>query len=301
MLFWPTKVVEEQPSDQTGADHMDADECMDAADGVRDGDSKTSSIPNTKQTVVEILSVDSDGSQIEVHHVRRGGVLAEVVMKSPPPSSKTKLLGEIKHFVDGRGNESLKALCKCHSKCICWIRGTQNADLLLQWLAKGPISTIEVHSNESYELKKGIGMKVRSRWFSFFASCFCMLHDWFRRIDRERTDKQTSGQKNAGWFVWGWSEQGKHHETKRPNQVDDDTYSDFDFLILNHIKSNALWFFPKEWINCVWGERIWMQIIENNQQARNNKTTYKQETTRTKNWKQWNKTICNLLSVSGSS
>lgn len=156
-------MVEEQPSDQTGADHMDADECMDAAGGVRDGDSKTSSIPNTKQTVVEILSVDSDGSQIEVHHVRRGGVLAEVVMKSPPPSSKTKLLGEIKHFVDGRGNESLKALCKCHSTCICWIRGTQNADLLLQWLAKGPISTIEVHSNESYELKKGIGMKVRSR------------------------------------------------------------------------------------------------------------------------------------------
>ena len=150
--------MEEQPSDQRGADDVDAVDSV--AD---DDDSKTSSIPKNKESIVETVSVESDGSQIEIHHVRHGGILAQVIMKSPPPSSKTKLLGEIKEFVDGRGCESLRALCKCHSTCICWIRGTSNADLLLQWLAKGPISTVAEHSNLSYELKKGIGMKVRSR------------------------------------------------------------------------------------------------------------------------------------------
>ena len=112
---------------------------------------------------IQVLSVESDGSSIEVHHMRSGGIMAQVVMKKPQsPSTKTVVLGEIKTMVDARGNESLRGNCKSHSKCVCWIRGGHDADLLLQWLAKGHAVPKEQHAKLSTELKQSLGMKVRN-------------------------------------------------------------------------------------------------------------------------------------------
>lgn len=112
---------------------------------------------------IQLLSVEPDGSRIEVHHMRSGGIVAQVVRKIPQsPSPKTIVLGEIKTMVDARGIESLRGNCKSHSKCICWIRGSHDADLLLQWLAKGHTVSKEQHAQLSIELKQSLGMKVRN-------------------------------------------------------------------------------------------------------------------------------------------
>jgi hypothetical protein len=73
-------------------------------------------------------------------------------------------LGTVNILVDNKtGNTTLRAQCKKHSKCICWISSSSNVDVLLDWLAEGRRNNHDSHLNLARELKKGLGMKVR-KW-----------------------------------------------------------------------------------------------------------------------------------------
>lgn len=116
----------------------------------------------SKQTSVakaEILCVDSGGETVQYKRLGNTGVLVEVELKT---ASKTRLLGNVTLLVDGKtGNSTLRATCKAHSRCACWISNSRNIDLLIDWLAEGRKHEKDDHQQLAIELKKSIGMKVR--------------------------------------------------------------------------------------------------------------------------------------------
>ena len=97
---------------------------------------------------------------MEVHYQGRGATLAKVVLKS---DSNEKILGEIKNMVDQKsGRLSLQAVCKIHRSCNCWLSKGEHADLLMSWLSDAHLKSHQDHKASSIELRKSIGMKVRS-------------------------------------------------------------------------------------------------------------------------------------------
>ena len=122
--------------------------------------STNGSNPQHQQDRVKTLCVDPDGSIVQVKHLGSSGVIAEVLYQSGP---KTESLGTVSLLLDHRtGNSTLRAHCKKHSKCICWISTSNNVDVLLDWLAEGRRNNNDLHLNLARELKKGLGMKVRN-------------------------------------------------------------------------------------------------------------------------------------------
>ena len=115
--------------------------------------------PMQATTRCEILCTDPDGSVVELEKCGTSGVIANVYSRS---GSTKRILGSVSLMIDHKsGAQSLKATCKVHSQCICWISNSRNADLLFDWLADGRKKTKAGHADLSTELKKSIGMKVR--------------------------------------------------------------------------------------------------------------------------------------------
>ena len=121
--------------------------------------SNTSSNPKAQKVDVKTRGVDPDGSIVQVKQLGSSGTISEVLYQSGP---KTVSLGTVNILVDNKtGNTTLRAQCKKHSKCICWISSSSNVDVLLDWLAEGRRNNHDSHLNLARELKKGLGMKVR--------------------------------------------------------------------------------------------------------------------------------------------
>ena len=110
---------------------------------------------------VAILRTESDGSQIRVVYEKRGLEICRVEhVKSQ--TNETKILGSIKQMVNrSNGRESLQAVCRQHSSCICWLSNTQHSDLLLGWLASASTEDVSSHQQLAAVLKRSVGMKVR--------------------------------------------------------------------------------------------------------------------------------------------
>lgn len=106
----------------------------------------------------DILAANPDGGVVRLRRLG-GSTVGEVELMS---GSVTKPLGAVKLLVNGiNGQESLKATCKQHKKCSCWISSSRNADLLFQWLADGRDLSADDHQNSAKQLKLSIGMKVK--------------------------------------------------------------------------------------------------------------------------------------------
>lgn len=66
------------------------------------------------------------------------------------------------------GNASLKATCKSHKSCVCWVshsseeRRQNILASLVTWLSEGRDATAAAHKESSKEVKRSHGMKVRS-------------------------------------------------------------------------------------------------------------------------------------------
>ena len=107
----------------------------------------------------ELLRVDPDGQHVFLRRLSSSGTVAQVEVTS---GSTTKVLGSVVQLVDPKtGQVTLRAPCKVHSRCVCWISKATNVDLLFQWLADGRNCTPVEHADLSFELKKSIGMKVK--------------------------------------------------------------------------------------------------------------------------------------------
>ena len=70
------------------------------------------------------------------------------------------------------GSDGLKATCKIHPKCACWItlRALEQAEVriaveaeLIDWLAKGIDATADSHRDQSAQIRMARGMRVRKR------------------------------------------------------------------------------------------------------------------------------------------
>ena len=110
----------------------------------------------------KVVCIDSDGGTVFVNSLGpgHGSCIAQVELKR---NSSTTVLGVVKHLIDGKtGKGSLQAVCRKHSKCLCWVSNTENSQLLFEWLAEARVATRDHHLNLGTELKKSIGMKVRS-------------------------------------------------------------------------------------------------------------------------------------------
>jgi hypothetical protein len=110
------------------------------------------------QAVHKTLCVDPDGSYVVVK-VSKGTIVATVELQSP--NLRPRDLGIVKQMVDFKtGRVSLQAVCRLHSRCICWVSNQQNSDLLCQWLESGRKENRDSHQKLAKELKVSIGMKV---------------------------------------------------------------------------------------------------------------------------------------------
>ena len=113
--------------------------------------------------------VHSDGSFVEAVHLSTGSFCSQVVRHG---SGGSKVLGTLRHMIDSRtGQQSLQATCKIHQRCICWVSNCNHMDLMLNWLGIADENTKEQHQELSTELKKSVGMKVRSN------KSWTFLHD----------------------------------------------------------------------------------------------------------------------------
>ena len=68
------------------------------------------------------------------------------------------------HFIGG--GVSIKATCKVHPKCHCWVskcseRQEMVRDTLVQWIGKARSHTEQEHFVESNNVKRGFGMKIK--------------------------------------------------------------------------------------------------------------------------------------------
>ena len=118
----------------------------------------SSSTTSTKQTTKRIR-VEEDGSVIEAVFQGHGSSYCFV---RKVKNGTDEALGEIKFLVKQSGDESLRAICKKHRGCSCWISGTAQVDMLLQWLSSAHVQTPERHAELSISLRQSIGMKVRT-------------------------------------------------------------------------------------------------------------------------------------------
>ena len=121
------------------------------------GDGAQSSRP---RQAWQLLKMDEDGAKIEVMF---GGTGTDYCSVRRSLNGKVELLGSVKKLTkQTNGSESLRALCKRHTRCECWVTGgTTHSDLILQWLAVAPKETVESHARLALELKRSVGMKVR--------------------------------------------------------------------------------------------------------------------------------------------
>ena len=110
----------------------------------------------------KVVCIDSDGGTVFVNSLGpgHGSTVAQVELRK---DSSTTVLGIVKHLIDNKtGKGSLQAVCRRHSKCLCWVSKTEHIQLLIEWLAEARVATRDHHLNLGTELKKSIGMKVRS-------------------------------------------------------------------------------------------------------------------------------------------
>ena len=108
----------------------------------------------------QLLKMDEDGAKIEVMF---GGTGTDYCSMRRSLNGKVESLGSVKRLTKpSNGQESLRALCKKHTRCECWVTGgTAHSDLILEWLAVAPKETAESHARLASELKRSVGMKVR--------------------------------------------------------------------------------------------------------------------------------------------
>ncbi|CAE7247237.1 unnamed protein product [Symbiodinium sp. CCMP2592] len=108
----------------------------------------------------QLLKMDEDGAKIEVMF---GGTGTDFCSVRRCLNGKVEPLGLVKKLTKTtNGQESLRALCKKHTRCECWVTGgTAHSDLILEWLAVAPKETAESHARLASELKRSVGMKVR--------------------------------------------------------------------------------------------------------------------------------------------
>ena len=171
------------------AEDSDSDileDCHDEAvegDIQADGDVSTSSAPSSSLTEAadnkavpsvssaaavaaavqnwQLLSVQEDGGRIEVRYGGSGTTYCTVRRCF---RGTEEYLGTVQLLVKrGSGQESLRAVCKKHKQCDCWISSTSHPDLLLQWLSVAQQESADSHCRLSQELRRSIGMKVRAR------------------------------------------------------------------------------------------------------------------------------------------
>ncbi|CAE7251721.1 unnamed protein product [Symbiodinium natans] len=108
----------------------------------------------------QLLSTEEDGSRVEVKYGGHGTTFCTVrrVFRGVVEElGAANLL--VKHAT---GQESLRAVCRKHKKCECWISNTHHSDLLLQWLRVAHKESPDSHARLSLELRRSIGMKVRA-------------------------------------------------------------------------------------------------------------------------------------------
>jgi hypothetical protein len=116
---------------------------------------------NEKSIKTEIFASGSDYT-IEVRHIKRGAVLAEMVERTLA-DSREKLLGILKFVLNTKSNHgNLNAICKIHSNCQCWISSSTHSDLLFNWLLESRNCSRDNHQILASDLKMSIGMRVRS-------------------------------------------------------------------------------------------------------------------------------------------
>ena len=109
----------------------------------------------------EVLRLEPDGSRIRVVYESRGLEICRVEHVKPE-AQEIEVLGVIKQMTRAStGVDTLQAVCRRHSSCICWMSNTQHLDLLLDWLASASSEDYASHQAMAVQLKTSVGMKVR--------------------------------------------------------------------------------------------------------------------------------------------
>ncbi|CAE7183348.1 unnamed protein product [Symbiodinium microadriaticum] len=105
------------------------------------------------------IKLESDGGRIEAVYTGQRTSYCKVIRRL---NNTIEELGQIYLLVNSStGAESLRAVCKKHKGCTCFVSNTGHPDLLIGWLASAHLESAEKHGHLSAELRQSIGMKVK--------------------------------------------------------------------------------------------------------------------------------------------
>ncbi|CAE7192429.1 unnamed protein product [Symbiodinium sp. CCMP2456] len=107
------------------------------------------------------VRLESDGGRIEAVYTGQGTSYCKVIRRV---SNTSEELAQISLLVNAStGAESLRAVCKKHKSCTCFVSSAAHCDLLMDWLASAHLESAEQHGRLSVELRRSIGMRVQVR------------------------------------------------------------------------------------------------------------------------------------------